>query len=127
VPSDNPVEGTFDFDGALYSDNEFCAMLQPFDIIDDFFCMAFVALPGAPDWKLMLLGDYWIEYDGSRVVWLEDYLQFVLATWGLRRARAALFESYRGDRQPPLPYNEHLATSLLPPVLRGHAPPSAHR
>jgi hypothetical protein len=118
LPSENPIQGFFDFDGRMYTDNEFCAILQPFDIIDDYYCMGFVAIPGATEWKLMLLGDYWIEYDSSRVTWLEDYLQLVIATWGLRRARPALFGAYRGDRQPPLTYDASLAAALLPSVLR---------
>jgi hypothetical protein len=121
LPTSDEVEGEFDFEGKVYSDNEFCRMLRPFDFIDDYYCMAFVTQPRVKNWKLMLLGDYWIEYDHSRVTWLEDYLKFVVATWGIRRAREKIFSEYRGDQQPPLTFDESLAAGVVPALLTGKA------
>ena len=121
IPQNEEVEGEFDFEGKVYSDNEFCRMLRPFDFIDDYYAMAFVVRPGVADWKMMLLGDYWIEYDSSRVTWLEDYLRFVVATWGIRRAREKLFSEYRGDKQPPLTFDAGLAAGVVPAVLTSPA------
>lgn len=118
LPQSEEVEGEFDFEGKVYTDNEFCRMLRPFDFIDDYYCMAFVVQAGAADWKLMLLGDYWIEYDHSRVTWIDDYLKFVVSTWGIKGAREKLFSKYRGDREPPLTFDESLVSGLVPSVLR---------
>ncbi|MFF3334453.1 hypothetical protein ACFYWX_33720 [Streptomyces sp. NPDC002888] len=119
LPQSEPDEGEFDFDGTVYSSNTFCGMLRPFDAVSDFFAMAFVVQPGKQDWKMMLLGDYWIEYDYSRVTYLDDYLSFTIATWGLVGARVGIFSDYRGDRKEPLRYNPELAKTHLPSILAG--------
>ena len=110
-------EGEFDFDGTVYSDNEFCGMLRHFDTINDFFAMSFVVQPGRADWKMMFLGHYWIEYDHSRVTYLEDYLRYVIATWGLVNARDELFSEHRGDRREPLRYDSGVAAARIPAIL----------
>ncbi len=118
LPQNEEVVGTFDFDGKTYSDNEFSRMLRPFDVFEEFFCMAIVVQPGVADWKLMLLSDYWIEYDHSRVTWLDGYLEFLIATWGIRMARVKTFSKYRGDLEPPVQFDANAAASLVPALLK---------
>jgi hypothetical protein len=119
LPQTTENEGEFDFDGKRYSDTEFARMLRPFDEIDEYFCMAFVVQPERDNWKLLLLSDYWIEYDHSRTTWVDDYLEFVIATWGLRMARDRIFSKYRGDRESPLSFDGSLISGLVPPMLQG--------
>jgi hypothetical protein len=121
LPTIDEVVGQFDFGGRVYTDNEFVRLLRPFDLIDDFFCMAFV-VADAPDWPMLLLSDYWIEYDHSRVTYVEDYLRYVIATWGLRMARDRLFGEYRGDRRPALEFDADSAAAVVPPTLSGSTP-----
>ena len=110
-------DGEFDFDGTVYSDNEFCRMIRHFDTVDEVYAMSFIVQPDQTDWKMMLLGDYWIEYDSSRVTYLEDYLRYIIATWGLVDAREELFSEYRGDRREPLRYDPGLAAAQVPTIL----------
>lgn len=115
LPPTELEDETFDFDGKDYPVDEFADMLRPFDVVSDFFAMAFVVRPG--DWPLMWLSDYWVEFDSSRIVPLDDYLRYVLDTWGLINVRAELFSQYRGDREPPMRYDPELVASTLRPFL----------
>ncbi|WP_052848982.1 hypothetical protein [Streptomyces avicenniae] len=97
------------FAGAVYGDNAFSRMVRHFDAIDLSYAMSFVVQPDRADWRMMLLGDHWVESDHSRVTCLEDYLRYVVATGGLVSARRALFSEYRGDLREPLRYDAALA------------------
>ncbi|MFC9625697.1 hypothetical protein ACFTXM_38975 [Streptomyces sp. NPDC056930] len=110
-------EEQFDFDGHSYPEIEFERMLRPFDLVDGFYAMAFVVQPSNEEWKMMLLNDYWASYEESRVTYLDDYLEYVIATWGLVNARAELFGEYRGDRRAPLRFDPELAAARVPSVL----------
>jgi hypothetical protein len=110
-------EDAFDFDGAVYPDDQFCQMLRPFDILGEVHSMAFVTVPESVTWKLILLGDYWIEYDHSRTIHLDDYLRYIIATWGLAQSREELLSEYRGDQKEPLKYTRETAASATPPML----------
>jgi hypothetical protein len=110
-------EGGFVFDGATYSDNEFCAMLRIFDAVNDDSAMAFVAQPDLANWKLMWLTDDWMSYVTSRVTWLDDYLRLTIATWGLITARDKLFGEYEGYKQPPVIFDPERAAALVPGIM----------
>ncbi|MDL4773859.1 SMI1/KNR4 family protein [Actinomadura xylanilytica] len=117
TPLQLEYESEFIFDGTVYGDNEFCRMVRHFDTVDDCYAMSFIVQPDRTDWKMMLLGDYWIEYDYSRVAYLEDYLRYVIATWGLVDAREELFSEYRGDLREPLRFDPDLAAARVPTIL----------
>jgi hypothetical protein len=117
LPQIDEEEGEFTFDGTTYSDNEFCGMLRIFDAVSEGSAMAFVTRPDVDAWKLMWLTDDWLVYDSSRVTWLEDYLQFTIATWGLITARDSLFTRYQGHLEEPVVFDPAAAEPLLPPVL----------
>jgi hypothetical protein len=119
LPQSEPDEGEFEFDEVVYSNNKFCGMLRLFDVVDDYFAMAFVPQPGRSDWQMIWLSDHWIEYDFSRVTYLEDYLRYVVATWGLVNARDELFGEYRGDRRKPLRYDPGIGAARVPAILHG--------
>ncbi|MEE1735805.1 hypothetical protein PUR49_04660 [Streptomyces sp. BE147] len=106
----------FVFDGEAYAENKFEQMLHPFDLVDDFFAMAFVVQPGKKEWKMMLLDDHWASYQGSRLTRLEDYLKYTIATWGLVNARPELFGRGRGNHTP-LGFDRALAAARVPSVL----------
>ncbi|WP_199869252.1 hypothetical protein [Streptomyces sp. Root63] len=107
----------FDFCSQKYPTREFERMLRPFDLIDGFFAMALVVQPSNDEWKMMLLNDHWSSYEESRVTYLDDYLAYTAATWGLVNARAEIFGESRGDRRPALRYDPELAASRVPPTL----------
>ncbi|MGW6536156.1 hypothetical protein ACWGBV_04810 [Streptomyces sp. NPDC055051] len=106
------------FCGSSYSEEEFTAMLRPFDWVNDFFAMAFVVRPEDSEWKMILLQDYGVDYESSRTVLLEEYLRFVISTLGLVNARAELFGEYRGYRSEALRYAPDIAVARVPPMLR---------
>ncbi|MFG2090991.1 MULTISPECIES: SMI1/KNR4 family protein [unclassified Spirillospora] len=98
-------EPEFDFNGTVYTNSDFGRMVRHFDAINLYYAMSFIVQPDHADWKMMLLGDHWIEYDNSRVTYLEDYLRYVIAARGLVSARVELFSEYRGDLHEPLRYD----------------------
>lgn len=110
---DEGAEPETEFDGDVYADNEFNRMVRHFDAVDGYYAMSFVVQPDRADWKMMFLGDHWIESDHSRVTYLEDYLRYVVATRGLVSARTALFAECRGDRREPLRYDPAVAATAL--------------
>lgn len=110
---DEGEEPETEFAGDVYADNEFSRMVRHFDAVDAYYAMSFVVQPDCADWKMMFLGDHWIESDHSRVTYLEDYLRYVVATRGLVSAREALFAEYRGDRREPLRYDPAVAAAAL--------------
>ncbi|MER5985766.1 hypothetical protein [Streptomyces sp. NPDC001787] len=120
VPSIEPDAGKdpkyFVFDGETYTENKFEQMLRPFDLVDDFFAMAFVVQPGEKEWKMMLLDDHGASYHGSRLTHLDDYLKYIIATWGLVNARPELFGRGRGNHTP-LGFDPALAAARVPSVL----------
>jgi hypothetical protein len=110
---DEGEEPETEFAGDVYADNEFNRMVRHFDAVDGYYAMSFIAQPDCADWKMMFLGDHWIESDHSRVTYLDDYLRYVVATRGLVSARLALFSEYRGDRREPLRYDPAVAATAL--------------
>lgn len=107
----------FTFDNVNYSRNEFNAMLHVFDATWEDGAMAFVTQPGLPDWKMLWLTDNWIFFESSRTISLEDYLQLVIATWGLITAREVTFHQYQGFQEEPILFDQQLAARLLPEIL----------
>jgi hypothetical protein len=114
----DPSGDQFDFCGDGYTNNEFTGMLRIFDAVNEFTAMAFVVQGGRSDWRMLRLTHNWFEFDQSRTTYLGDYFQFVIATWGLVSAREELFYEYRGDRRDPLTYDNDLALSKVPAILR---------
>lgn len=108
---DEGEEPEFDFAGTVYADNEFSRMVRHFDAVDEYWAMSFIVQPDCADWKMMYLGDHWIESDYSRVIYLEDYLRYVVATRGMVSAREKLFAEYRGDRRELLRYDPAVAAN----------------
>ncbi|MFA1550784.1 SMI1/KNR4 family protein [Actinomadura chokoriensis] len=114
---------TVDFAGVDDDTDELSRMVRHFDAMDDWFAMSFIVQPERADRKMMLFGDHWIEHDHSRVTYLENYLRYVIATWGLVEARRGLFEEYRGDPLEPLRYSPEIAAAHIPTTLTATQPP----
>jgi hypothetical protein len=95
-------ERQFEFQGKTYGHNEFAKRLRPFDVFTTYNCMAFVLEEGNGDPPAMLLGDYYIEWDNSRLTDFNSYLEMLLATRGISGARARIYGEDNGDLQPPL-------------------------
>lgn len=95
-------EATYEFRGETYKSREFGKRLRPFDIFSTYECMAFLVEEGVGDPAVMLLSDYYGEWDETRITDFASYMEMVLATRGITEARKAVFGEYRGDRKPPL-------------------------
>lgn len=93
---------TFEFQGKTYGHNEFAKRLRPFDVFTTYNCMAFVLEDGNGDPPAMMLGDYYIEWDNSRLTDFNSYLEMLLVTRGISGARDAIYGEHRGDLQPAL-------------------------
>jgi hypothetical protein len=119
LPEAGAAESTFDLAGETLSDEDLTRMLRPFDPFDEYYCMAFVVQPDVTNWKVMLLADHWIQYWGSTVTWFEDYLEFLVTTWGIIGARQAFFRDPLGNRRPPVRFDTKLVSRIVPPILLG--------
>ncbi|MGW6310567.1 hypothetical protein [Streptomyces niveus] len=119
IPQLDESGGVFEFDGTSFTNNEFTKVLRIFDVLNEFTAMAFVSEAGRDDWKILRLTHNWFEFDQSRTIHLDDYLKYVLATWGLLSARAELLYEYRGYLREPVTFDAALATRLVPKVLSG--------
>ncbi len=110
----------FEFRGETYSSLEFGKRLRPFDVFTSYECMAFLVEEGVGDPHVLLLTDYYSEWDQTRVTDFASYMEFLLATRGISAARREVFNEYRGDRKPPLKTGEEYWTpKRTPKMFRG--------
>jgi hypothetical protein len=93
---------TFDFQEKTYSLNEFGQHLKPFDLFSTYATMAFVLEEKAGNPKVMLLTDYYAEWDNSKLTDFESYLEMLLVTRGICEARKKFYSEYRGHLKPAL-------------------------
>jgi hypothetical protein len=110
-------EDLFEFQGQSYDYNEFGKRLRPFDIFTAYECMAFLLEEGVGDPKLMLLTDYYAEWDETRITDFDSYMEFLLATRGISEARKKFFAESHGDRKPPLKTGPRYWTPARTPKL----------
>ena len=92
----------FEFQGQTYLVREFGARVRPFDLFSTYNAMAFVTEEGKGDLPAMLLGDYYVEWSHSRLTDFASYMEMLLATRGIVKAREQVYGEYRGDLKPPL-------------------------
>lgn len=92
----------FVFEGKTYSFNDFGRQLKPFDLFSTYYCMSFFLEEGVGNPKALLLSDHYIEWDNSRITDFGSYMEMLLATRGIVRARKEVYGEYRGDEKPPL-------------------------
>jgi hypothetical protein len=96
---DTSDEGDFEveFNGKVYPGNSLGKLMRPFDLFSEESCMSFIMEEGMQDLKVVLLSDYYIVWDNSRMTHLDDYISFLAITRGLIRSRGDVFSEYRGD------------------------------
>jgi hypothetical protein len=93
---------TFEFGDKTRPYEEFRKSLKPFDLFSLYDCMAFQIEKGNSDPTVLLLSDYYIEWNNSRLTDFASYLEMLLVTRGIVQARDAIYADYRGDQKPPL-------------------------
>lgn len=110
----------FEFRRATYTYRDFGKRLRPFDIYTSYECMAFFVEEGVGDPKVLLLSDYYSEWDQTRITDFATYLEFLLATRGIGEARKKFFGEYRGDRKPELKKGaDYWTAGRVPKLFRG--------
>ncbi|HWW75289.1 MAG TPA: hypothetical protein VNZ44_07835 [Pyrinomonadaceae bacterium] len=92
----------FEFQGQTYLVREFGERVRPFDLFSTYNAMAFVTEEGNGDPPAMLLGDYYVEWSHSRLTDFASYVEMLLATRGVVKAREQVYGEYRGDLKPAL-------------------------
>ncbi len=113
-----PLEDqTFEFQGTNYPHRDFAGRLKPFDLFSTYYCMAFFLEKGIGNPKVLLLSDYYIEWDASRITDFESYLEMLLVTRGIVESRRKIFGEYRGDLKPPLVIGADFQTQEHVPKL----------
>lgn len=113
-------EQPFEFGRESYSYRDFGKRLRPFDIFTSYECMAFFVEEGVGDPKVLLLSDYYSEWNQTRVTDFASYMECLLATRGVSAARSKFFNEYRGDRKPPLKKGaDYWTAGRIPKLFRG--------
>lgn len=85
------LDGTTKLMGNEYDSADLAELLKPFDILNREYCMAFFLEAGNGDPPVLLLGDGWMDWNGSRVTDFASYVEMVLATRGIVEARIKIF------------------------------------
>lgn len=119
-------EAEFEFRGQTYKSREFGKRLRPFDIFSTYECMAFLVEEGVGDPEVMLLSDYYAEWNETRITDFASYMEMLLATRGITEARKEVFGEYRGDRKPPLRTGpDYWTPGRIPKLFRAKPKPAA--
>ena len=96
------TQATTEFGGVAHPHDNFAKMVKPFDLFSTFYSMAFVLEEGVVDPKVILLSDYYVQWNYSRITNFESYLEFLLVSRGIVESRKRLYSEYRGDLKPVL-------------------------
>lgn len=90
------------FARVTYDSADFVQKLRPFDLFSTYECMSFFMEQGNGNPKVLLLSDYYIDWQASRITDFESYLEVLLATRGIGEGRKNYFEKYLGHKKAPL-------------------------
>ena len=95
-------EKDVEFAGKTYSYRDFVRHLKPFDVFSTYYCMAFFLEKGVGNPKVLMLGDYYIEWDNSRITDFASYMELLFVTTGIVESRNTIYNEYRGNLKPLL-------------------------
>ncbi|BAZ00997.1 hypothetical protein NIES37_49950 [Tolypothrix tenuis PCC 7101] len=114
---------TIEFANVSYQHSDFTKRLKPFDVFSDYSCMSFILENDNDNPKVLLLSDYYIEWEESRITDFESYLEMLLVTRGIVESRSRIYGEYEGHKKPlfrtPEAYwIEH--QQYVPKLFRGH-------
>ncbi len=90
----------FEFSDQKFTYSSFGKLLKPFDLFSDIQCMAFLLLEETKEYKVMMMDDYYADWQNSLLTDFETYLSTICATKFMIPARAKIFKQYRGDLKP---------------------------
>lgn len=93
------------FNGKHYKNKTFGELLFLFDVYSEQSGFALVFDSGNQP-KLMMLSDYYIVWDHSRVTDFKSYFKFLLASRGSYGCRHKLFSYHQGDMLEPIFFEE---------------------
>ncbi len=122
--NDAGAKNAFPFGEEEYTYASFGKMLKPFDrfyVDNEVQCMAYVIQPGATEFKVMMLDDYYADWQNSRVSDFETYIKLMCATRFTIPSRQRIYGKYRGDKEPLLTFEELDKEEIVPALFRGGA------
>lgn len=102
-----------------YEGDSFGKILFLFDLYSDTCAMSFVPDEDEHAPKVILVQDYYIVWDSSRVTFFESYVNFLAASRGLILSRETVFGEFRGDKLEPIEFaSPPYGTSVEPSLFR---------
>jgi hypothetical protein len=99
VPQPNEI---IEFADISCKHSDFVKKLKPFDLFSDYDCMAYILDNKSGDFKILLLSDYYIAWDESRITNFESYIEMLLTTRGIVESRSRIYKEYAGHQKPLL-------------------------
>ena len=100
------------FGDKTYIEPDFSKRIKPFDLFDSFWDVSFF-LNGSSNPPLILGIDYHADYLYSKKISFENYIYFLLKTYGSVKARQDLLECYDGHKEPPINQQQIIELSSL--------------
>ncbi len=110
-------EDTVEFACNTYKEKDFQRNLKPFDLFSDYSCMAFFLEEGVGNPKVLRLSSHYAEWENSKITDFESYLEMLLVTKGIVKARKEIYNEYKGNMKDPIIRNSDYWTSELVPKL----------
>ena len=87
------------FNGQSFTYNDLGKKIKPFDVYSEETCAA-ILLTDKNRFDVILLEDYYADWNNSRIVAFEDYFTLILLTGGLLQARRYYLSEIDGDNKP---------------------------
>jgi hypothetical protein len=119
-PSETAPGGSnpFPFIDKTYTYASFGKMLYPFDLFSNEQCMAFIIFPNEPEYKVIMLDNYYADWHHSRVTDFETYIKAMCETGFTIPSRQRLFKQFRGDKEPVLNFESLNHDTIVPSLLK---------
>lgn len=95
-----------EFSGQKFTYGSFGKLLKPFDLFSDIQCMTFVLLRETNEYKVMMMDDYYADWQNSLLTDFTTYLSAICAMKFMIPARAKIFKQYRGDLKPAVTWDK---------------------
>jgi hypothetical protein len=111
----------FEFHNRQYTYGEFARKLKIFDayyVNNDVECMALITDEPGKDFHLVMLTDYFADWQNSKLVEFDAYIKAICETRFTIPSRRRLFRKYRGDKDPVLTYSDLDNESLVPALFK---------
>jgi len=116
---DDSAEGDWDveFINQTYQGNSLGQKLRPWDLFSEYECISFFINKEEKKIPIILLGDYYIVWNSSRLIDFNTYLDVVLHTKGVIEARNKILSKYRGDKESLITFDIKALKNLTPKLF----------